>query len=194
MTSRETIAIGALVDVVQKHDQQSGRLTRGYVAQILTSSTNHHRGIKVRLGSGIVGRVQHILRDKYVSPSKDDAVSETPVRRAPTLLDAFPARKWTCCTCSSANGCGVGVCGNCIQADSDRFPDKTTDDFPEWSCLSCTYSNQGSRDCCELCEVSRSTSINENTQNSQNTDWVCSQCTFLNDCDLLYCDMCSYPK
>jgi uncharacterized repeat protein (TIGR03833 family) len=43
--------------VVQKHDQRTGRLTEGIVKDILTNSPTHPRGIKVRLESGIVGRV-----------------------------------------------------------------------------------------------------------------------------------------
>jgi uncharacterized repeat protein (TIGR03833 family) len=45
------------VHVVQKSDQRSGRLTSGTVAQLLTNSEWHPRGIKVRLMDGPVGRV-----------------------------------------------------------------------------------------------------------------------------------------
>lgn len=47
--------------VVQKQDQGSGRLTEGVVGQILTNSASHPHGIKVRLESGIVGRVKEVL-------------------------------------------------------------------------------------------------------------------------------------
>jgi uncharacterized repeat protein (TIGR03833 family) len=60
-TKRTNIKIGAEVDIVLKKDQKTGRLTRGKVAEILTSSSVHHRGIKVRLEDGQVGRVQNIL-------------------------------------------------------------------------------------------------------------------------------------
>lgn len=60
-TIRSKIKIGAKVLVVQKQDQRSGKLTEGVVAQLLTNSSQHHRGIKVRLESGIVGRVQEII-------------------------------------------------------------------------------------------------------------------------------------
>ena len=59
-TVRGNIKIGGTVLVVQKQDQQSGKLTEGIVERILTNSPNHPRGIKVRLASGIVGRVQEI--------------------------------------------------------------------------------------------------------------------------------------
>ena len=63
-TKRAAIHIGSHVEIVQKADQRTGELTEGYVAQILTKSAVHSRGIKVRLETGEVGRVQHILEDE----------------------------------------------------------------------------------------------------------------------------------
>ncbi|RST72495.1 YwbE family protein [Siminovitchia acidinfaciens] len=60
-TKRENIRQGTKVKVVQKQDQRSGKLTEGVVLDILTNSATHHHGIKVRLKSGIVGRVKEIL-------------------------------------------------------------------------------------------------------------------------------------
>ena len=60
-TVRSNIKIEAVVNVVQKQDQGTGKLTQGVVARILTNSPNHPRGIKVKLESGIVGRVQEII-------------------------------------------------------------------------------------------------------------------------------------
>ena len=60
-TVRSNIKIGAVVNVVQKQDQGTGKLTQGVVARMLTNSPKHPRGIKVRLESGIVGRVQEII-------------------------------------------------------------------------------------------------------------------------------------
>jgi uncharacterized repeat protein (TIGR03833 family) len=57
---RANIKPGAKVRIVQKQDQRSGKLTEGVVSQILTNSPNHPHGIKVRLSSGIVGRVKEI--------------------------------------------------------------------------------------------------------------------------------------
>ena len=65
---RSSIRPGMTVLVVQKQDQGSGRLTRGVVSEILTRSTSHPHGIKVRLQGGIVGRVQQIV-DQADSPS-----------------------------------------------------------------------------------------------------------------------------
>ena len=59
-TNRSNIKIGGEVDIVLKADQPTGKLTHGKVADILTSSGQHHRGIKVRLEDGQVGRVQKI--------------------------------------------------------------------------------------------------------------------------------------
>lgn len=61
-TIRENIKPGTKVKVVQKQDQRSGKLTEGVVQRILTNSHKHPRGIKVMLESGIVGRVQEILK------------------------------------------------------------------------------------------------------------------------------------
>ncbi|MGE4374205.1 MAG: YwbE family protein [Methanoculleus sp.] len=44
-----------------KRDQRSGRRTRDVVAEILTNSSFHPHGIKVRLRDGQVGRVQEIV-------------------------------------------------------------------------------------------------------------------------------------
>lgn len=58
---RTNIRAGAEVDVILKKDQGSGRLARGIVKDILTKSAFHPHGIKVRLVSGEVGRVQEVF-------------------------------------------------------------------------------------------------------------------------------------
>jgi uncharacterized repeat protein (TIGR03833 family) len=63
-TQRKNIMPGIAVKVIQKPHQRSGQLTEGVVKDILTSSPVHSRGIKVRLTSGIVGRVQQIITSK----------------------------------------------------------------------------------------------------------------------------------
>ncbi len=57
---RKNINVGDQVKVVQKKDQSSGKLTGGTVRRILTNSATHPHGIKVKLESGIVGRVKEI--------------------------------------------------------------------------------------------------------------------------------------
>lgn len=61
---RSDIKPGLKVSVVQKQDQRTNKLTDGIVKDILTNSNNHPHGIKVRLTSGIVGRVKHILPEE----------------------------------------------------------------------------------------------------------------------------------
>jgi uncharacterized repeat protein (TIGR03833 family) len=61
--TRKDISPGAKVNIVQKQDQRSGKLTEGIVADILTKSPSHPHGIKVRLESGEVGRVQQIFNE-----------------------------------------------------------------------------------------------------------------------------------
>lgn len=58
---RSDIKPGLLVRIVQKQDQRTGKLTEGTVKDILTKSSTHPHGIKVRLESGEVGRVKEIL-------------------------------------------------------------------------------------------------------------------------------------
>lgn len=60
-TDRSKIRQGMKVRVVQKQDQATGRLTEGIVRDLLTKSPTHPHGIKVRLESGIVGRVKELL-------------------------------------------------------------------------------------------------------------------------------------
>ena len=58
--TRSEVKIGSEVGVVLKEDQRSGTITEGIVKDILTNSSFHPHGIKVRLTSGEVGRVKTI--------------------------------------------------------------------------------------------------------------------------------------
>jgi uncharacterized repeat protein (TIGR03833 family) len=58
---RGDIKPGIEVRIVLKKDQRSGKLTGGVVKDILTKSSSHTHGIKVRLVDGQVGRVKEIL-------------------------------------------------------------------------------------------------------------------------------------
>ncbi len=62
--NRSDIKAGVLVQVVQKQDQRTGKLTEGIVKNILTKSSTHPHGIKVRLTNGIVGRVKKALSER----------------------------------------------------------------------------------------------------------------------------------
>ena len=59
-TNRRNIKPGSSVGIVLKQDQRSGKITRGIVKRILTSSLFHPNGIKVELMDGKVGRVKVI--------------------------------------------------------------------------------------------------------------------------------------
>jgi uncharacterized repeat protein (TIGR03833 family) len=61
--TRATIKPGMTVLIVLKQDQRTGKLTKGIVRDILTKSSNHPHGIKVRLSDGQVGRVKEIVED-----------------------------------------------------------------------------------------------------------------------------------
>jgi uncharacterized repeat protein (TIGR03833 family) len=60
-TLRKNIYPGLPVVIVLKEDQKTGKGTQGFVKDILTNISIHPRGIKVRLETGEVGRVQYIL-------------------------------------------------------------------------------------------------------------------------------------
>jgi uncharacterized repeat protein (TIGR03833 family) len=60
-TKRGNIKPGIYVAIVLKENQRTGKLTEGYVKDILTHSPQHPHGIKVRLDTGEIGRVKKIL-------------------------------------------------------------------------------------------------------------------------------------
>lgn len=62
-TIRANIKPGMVVNIILKKDQRTGTLTEGIVKDLLTSAPKHHRGIKVRLEDGQVGRVQEIIEE-----------------------------------------------------------------------------------------------------------------------------------
>ncbi|TKI50124.1 YwbE family protein [Lysinibacillus tabacifolii] len=59
--NRKDIYPGLEVNIILKKDQRTGVKTRGIVKDILTNSSNHPHGIKVRLTDGQIGRVCDIL-------------------------------------------------------------------------------------------------------------------------------------
>jgi uncharacterized repeat protein (TIGR03833 family) len=58
---RKDVRPGLTVEIVLKQDQRTGKLTRGVVKDVLTKSSHHPHGIKVRLETGEVGRVKEII-------------------------------------------------------------------------------------------------------------------------------------
>jgi uncharacterized repeat protein (TIGR03833 family) len=71
---------GIHVNIILKADQRTGKLTTGYVSEILTRG-DHPRGIKVRLRDGQIGRVQSLS-----SPSS--SASAEPI--IPSIKGAAP--------------------------------------------------------------------------------------------------------
>jgi uncharacterized repeat protein (TIGR03833 family) len=69
--NRKDIKPGLEVNIVLKQDQRSGKTTRGVVKDILTKSSFHPHGIKVRLESGDVGRVKEIVDDSSTGPAAE---------------------------------------------------------------------------------------------------------------------------
>ena len=61
--NRKDITPGTSVEIVLKADQRTGKLTSGIVKDLLTNSSFHPHGIKVRLTDGQVGRVQ-VIKNK----------------------------------------------------------------------------------------------------------------------------------
>lgn len=57
---RDDIKQGSRVYIILKKDQRTGKRTKGIVKDILTRSSHHPHGIKVRLEDGQVGRVVEI--------------------------------------------------------------------------------------------------------------------------------------
>ena len=62
-TILKDIKIGSKVKIVEKQNQKNGILSEGIVKDILTNSSNHPHGIKVRLENGLVGRVKVIINE-----------------------------------------------------------------------------------------------------------------------------------
>ena len=74
--NRKDIEAGLRVNITQKQDQHSGRLTGGIVKDILTKSAYHPHGIKVRLETGEVGRVQELVEigHEVTEPSRPETL------------------------------------------------------------------------------------------------------------------------
>jgi uncharacterized repeat protein (TIGR03833 family) len=63
---RKDVRPGLTVEIVLKEDQRTGQRTLGVVKDILTKSSQHPHGIKVRLETGEVGRVKEIIEKSSV--------------------------------------------------------------------------------------------------------------------------------
>ncbi|KAI1201768.1 hypothetical protein F5X97DRAFT_12462 [Nemania serpens] len=85
---------GAHVNIVLKADQRTGRQVQGTVQNVLTRG-DHHRGIKVRLTDGRIGRVQSMTsgveNNSSTQPSSTDGSSPPPLT-LPASEDARESR------------------------------------------------------------------------------------------------------
>ena len=59
--NRKDVKPGLEVYIVLKKDQRTGEKTKGIVKDLLTNSSFHPHGIKVRLTDGQIGRVSEII-------------------------------------------------------------------------------------------------------------------------------------
>jgi len=75
---RKNVHPGVEANILLKKDQGSNRLTRGIVKDILTKSSFHPHGIKVRLVSGDVGRVQEVFDTTDQKPEKNVTTRDQP--------------------------------------------------------------------------------------------------------------------
>jgi uncharacterized repeat protein (TIGR03833 family) len=59
--TRSDIRPGVAVWVIEKKNYGTDNYTQGIVEDVLSSVSNHPRGIKVRLTDGTIGRVQWLV-------------------------------------------------------------------------------------------------------------------------------------
>ena len=84
---KSQIKIGKSVSIETKQDQRTGKLTKGIVESILTSSESHPHGIKVQLKGGQVGRVKNV--DKKIESSQSDIFVNLDQMKIPKTEDKF---------------------------------------------------------------------------------------------------------
>ncbi|KAK8118399.1 uncharacterized protein PG998_003025 [Apiospora kogelbergensis] len=103
---------GASVSIVLKADQRTGREVQGVVRDVLTRG-DHHRGIKVRLADGRIGRVQRLAPRPAEGP-------EAPGETAPAAHPPPPAPHFRG---EGASGRSIRTCGS--TATSNRRPSRS---------------------------------------------------------------------
>ena len=211
--TRSELYPGLQVSLVQKHHQSCGTETRGFVANILTSSGRHPHGIKVRLTSGIVGRVQSIVvsgsstgaADK--SSAMDSLIKEYsyPKEEAPPFESTNTAQY------QSSSVSSIFSSPPPLH-DQDSFPSlsNNTNGKPKGGAVSLrslpSPSRSPRRRKPPSAVVSKSKSeppvvahSNEATEQGQakiqeEHEWQCAACTFFNQPTWLCCDMCGGEK
>ncbi|KAI0892671.1 hypothetical protein F4806DRAFT_228596 [Annulohypoxylon nitens] len=76
---------GAVVNIVLKADQRTGREVRGTIRDVLTRG-DHHRGIKVRLTDGRIGRVQSMASGASCVSNASDSPAFSSDRDGATVI------------------------------------------------------------------------------------------------------------
>ena len=156
------VSPGTEVAIVLKCDQRSGRLTHGIVQSILTNSTNHPRGIKVRLTSGQVGRVQHVSVGQSSCGGGHGIATTTARASSPRTTSVHDDRSFAeerttfgressgpTATSSLGDWLPASMITEAIQATS------TPGIVIPWNCSACTYENTNLELECEICMTQR---------------------------------------
>jgi uncharacterized repeat protein (TIGR03833 family) len=183
-TVRKFIRAGLKVEVIKKEDQRTGKTTLGFVKDILTNSANHHQGIKVRLQSGIVGRVFKIIDDS----NNTNATLEPTVTKNQTKCYHRSGRR--------GNFDSDKLRTNSTDAEELESNEYTRPDrpmlsdfiFPKLSrntleCLACTFISAEESLVCDMCGAVKNA-----------LDWECSACTFKNPIGPIECTICMTPR
>ncbi|KAJ3321689.1 hypothetical protein HDV06_003982 [Boothiomyces sp. JEL0866] len=141
-TIRKSIKPGIIVRVIQKQDQRTGKLTEGVVKDILTNSGQHHRGIKVRLVSGIVGRVAELVEPTSSGRAAESIEPNSSHSKARIIINQEIASH-------SAKERESSLI-------SDFIPNSiisNIDPLSTWPCKACTYENGVYSNECEICNT-----------------------------------------
>ena len=161
-TKRSAVVPGTPVSIVLKCDQRTGKQTHGVVQSVLTNSANHPRGIKVRLTTGQVGRVQHI--QSRSSSTGVNATYSTPAELAPnpplgfSLHDHHRDSRQTGRTLLGDWFPPLGVATqHNVQSPFIETLDHESrfSSVVPWRCSVCTYDNVNLVLECEVCMTAR---------------------------------------
>jgi len=165
--------IGTAVSVVQKQDQGTGHLTSGTIAEILTNSSFHPRGIKVRLEDGTVGRISssstnttpstfdnyhgggHGAADYHdYHDAGNDGPAAARLGHTTTLADFVTMPKVKASSLPKQNSL------HAHEHEHEHEREEEDNDAghnadADWACPVCTFVNSGLLPECEMCQTRR---------------------------------------
>jgi uncharacterized repeat protein (TIGR03833 family) len=72
-----TFRPGLRVDIVLKQERRAGRLKRGTVREVLTESSQHPHGVKVRPETCEAGRVKKVVEESWASRRRLSGAAES---------------------------------------------------------------------------------------------------------------------